>query len=163
MLDDPLREDVSLQEEDQEFKKEQDRRKKEKRERMIKRNKARRMKREQEEQRVEQEKLEEMMKDEEKLRGLLSVLFSCPLCNSLLTPPSPIYQCRDGHILCQQCRYSEKMKVGEVERSEYESPQLSPSGLSQLFERSCRSKSRDGEDCQTRLPTWTSGWTSGWT
>ena len=69
-----------------------------------------------------QEKLEEMMKDEEKLRGLLSVLFSCPLCNSLLTPPSPIYQCRDGHILCQQCRYSEKMKVGEVERSEYESP-----------------------------------------
>ena len=81
---------------------------------MIKRNKARRLKREQEEEKVEQEKLEKMMKEEDKLRGMLAGLLSCPHCNSLLAPPSPIYQCSDGHILCQQCRFSEKLKVGET-------------------------------------------------
>jgi len=97
-------------EEDREFKIEQDRRKKEKRERMIKRNKARRVQREQEEKKAEEEKLQQMFKEEEQLRGVLESLFKCPFCKVLLAPPSPIYQCGDGHILCHQCRHSDKFK-----------------------------------------------------
>lgn len=100
-----------LQEEDREFKLEQDRRKKEKREKMIKRNKARRMKREAEEQKLEEEKLQQMLKEEDQLRIVLENLFKCPFCNFLMAPPSPIYQCADGHILCHQCRNSAKLKV----------------------------------------------------
>ena len=102
---------VLLQEEDREFKIEQDRRKKEKREKMIKRNKARRMKREADQQKLEEEKLQQMLKEEDQLRIVLENLFKCPFCNFLMAPPSPIYQCGDGHILCHQCRNSAKLKV----------------------------------------------------
>ena len=79
---------------------------------MIKRNKARRVQREQEEKKAEEEKLQQMFKEEEQLRGVLESLFKCPFCKVLLAPPSPIYQCGDGHILCHQCRHSDKFKVG---------------------------------------------------
>ena len=100
-----------VQEEDREFKIEQDRRKKEKREKMIKRNKERRMKREADQQTLEEEKLQQMLKEEDQLRIVLENLFKCPFCNFLMAPPSPIYQCGDGHILCHQCRHSTKLKV----------------------------------------------------
>jgi len=28
----------------------------------------------------------------------------CPSCTSPLLPPSPVYQCEDGHVLCYMCR-----------------------------------------------------------
>ena len=78
---------------------------------MIKRNKARRMKREAEQKTLEEEKLQQMLKEENQLRIVLENLFKCPFCNFLMAPPSPIYQCGDGHIICHQCRHSAKLKV----------------------------------------------------
>ena len=47
---------------------------------------------------------------EEALREELRCLSStppsprCPSCTSPLLPPSPVYQCEDGHVLCYMCR-----------------------------------------------------------
>ena len=69
------------------------------------------MKREADQQTLEEEKLQQMLKEEDQLRIVLENLFKCPFCNFLMAPPSPIYQCGDGHILCHQCRHSAKLKV----------------------------------------------------
>ena len=50
-----------------------------------------------------------MLKEEDHLRGILENLFKCPFCGMLMVPPSPIYQCDDGHILCAECRHSAKL------------------------------------------------------
>lgn len=97
-----------FKEEDAEFKKEQDRRKKEKREMMIKRNKQRRMEREKEERRLLDEK---HALEDEQLRRVLETMFGCQGCDTVMSPPAPIYQCKDGHIICGDCKQSEKFKV----------------------------------------------------
>ena len=99
---------VCSQEEDAEFKKEQDRRKKEKRERMIKKNKQRRMEKMKEELRLEEER---QSKEDDHLRRMLETLFVCPFCSTLMSPPNAIYQCTDGHTLCEKCRNSGKFEV----------------------------------------------------
>ena len=63
---------------------------------------------------LEEEKLGQMLKEEDQLRGFLGNLFKCPFCDFHMVPPSPIYQCSDGHILCHQCRHSAKLKVGRT-------------------------------------------------
>ena len=99
------------EEEDKEFAKEQKRRAKEKRERLVKKNRDRRLKKEKEEQKVEEEKKAVEDKEEKELQKGLAALFKCPLCAVTMSPPRKIYQCMDGHILCKECRKSEKVKV----------------------------------------------------
>ena len=36
---------------------------------------------------------------------------SCPCCAGEMTPPSGIYQCRDGHVVCQQCYQHKHVQV----------------------------------------------------
>ena len=36
---------------------------------------------------------------EEALRNELN----CPVCSVWMLPPSPIYQCEDGHVMCYKC------------------------------------------------------------
>jgi len=35
----------------------------------------------------------------------------CPCCAEEMTPPSRIYQCRDGHVVCQQCFQHKHIEV----------------------------------------------------
>ena len=100
--------------EDAEFAQEQEQRRKEAHQRRIKKNRERRMKKEAQE---SAEPLNFFQQDcyvgyEDKLlaRSLKSH-FSCPICEDLMTPPSPIYQCEDGHILCQHCKKNPDIKV----------------------------------------------------
>jgi len=96
--------------EDAEFAVEQKRRAKEKTERRIKKNRDRRLKKEKEEQKVEVEKKVVEAKEEKELQRSMASIFKCPLCDITMSPPRKIYQCIDGHILCQDCRRSEKIK-----------------------------------------------------
>ena len=43
---------------------------------------------------------------EEALRSELK----CPVCGTWMLPPSPIYQCKDGHVLCYKCKNLPDMK-----------------------------------------------------
>ena len=43
---------------------------------------------------------------EEALRNELK----CPVCGIWMLPPSPIYQCEDGHVLCYKCKNLPDMK-----------------------------------------------------
>ena len=106
--------------EDEEFAKEQKRRAKEKRARLIKKNKARRRKTERNADKdnsddvlieVEKDSLLLNKEDSNLKEGLLALL-QCPLCPNIMSPPAEIYQCKDGHILCRDCRYAEKNEVG---------------------------------------------------
>lgn len=36
----------------------------------------------------------------------------CSTCQQDMSPPLKIYQCREGHSVCQQCRYMENGEVG---------------------------------------------------
>ena len=67
---------------------------------MIKKNKERRLARLQEEERLEADRVSRV---EASLRGQLEQLFRCPHCPAVMAPPARIFQCRDGHTLCQQC------------------------------------------------------------
>ena len=97
--------------EDKEFAIEQKRRAKEKRERMVKKNRERREKKEKEEQKLCNEKKAREEKEDRELQSSLVSLFNCTLCSVTMAPPKKIYQCVDGHILCRQCRKSEKFQV----------------------------------------------------
>ena len=97
--------------EDKEFAIEQKRRAKEKRERMVKKNRERRMKKEMEEQKLEDEKKAEEGREDKELQKSMLALFKCGLCDVTMAPPRKIYQCVDGHLLCKQCRKSEKVQV----------------------------------------------------
>ena len=35
--------------------------------------------------------------------------FGCPVCLMLLTPPTRIFQCPEGHILCEECKENPAM------------------------------------------------------
>ena len=35
----------------------------------------------------------------------------CPCCREEMCPPKSIYQCRDGHVVCQDCFLSKEVKV----------------------------------------------------
>ena len=35
--------------------------------------------------------------------------FGCPVCLSLLRPPTRIFQCPEGHILCEECKENPAM------------------------------------------------------
>ena len=98
--------------EDEEFAKEQKRRAKEKRDRLIKKNKARRLKKDMDSREkskdVVKKKSHKKMdhdKEEEELKKQLRLLLVCPVCSTMMPPPEPIYQCRDGHTLCKRCRF----------------------------------------------------------
>merc|ERR1719204_1739893 len=45
------------------------------------------------------------------LTKALKSLFRCTTCSSELPPPTPIYQCEDGHLLCQHCKKNPDVKV----------------------------------------------------
>ena len=75
---------------------------------MIKRNKQRRMEREKEERRLIEEK---HALEDDQLRRVLVTMFGCQGCDTVMSPPAPIYQCKDGHIICGDCKLSEKFKV----------------------------------------------------
>ena len=99
--------------EDKEFAVEQKRRAKEKKERLIKKNRDRRLKKEKEEQKLEDEKRAVKAKEEKDLQKKMAAMFKCPVCGITMSPPRKIYQCIGSHILCQNCRRSEKIKVSE--------------------------------------------------
>ena len=100
--------------EDAEFAKEQLRRKKEAYQRRIKKNRERRLRREDQES-IEHldniEKESQVNLEDTKLAKTLKSHFKCPICEDLMSPPSPIYQCEDGHILCQHCKKNPDIKV----------------------------------------------------
>ena len=102
--------------EDKEFAEEQERRKKEAHQRRIKKNRERRLKKEEEEKEtVEEYKFFQPEKNVEQKDKLLAkslrTQFNCPICADIMSPPSPIYQCEDGHILCQRCKKNPDIKV----------------------------------------------------
>ena len=35
--------------------------------------------------------------------------FGCPVCLMLLKPPTRIFQCPEGHILCEECKENPAM------------------------------------------------------
>ena len=39
---------------------------------------------------------------------------TCPICKELMFPPRQVYQCGEGHILCQYCVGKDGPKVGEL-------------------------------------------------
>merc|ERR1711915_480705 len=82
----------------------------EKRERLVKKNRERRLKKEKEAQALEAEKRAAEEKEDEDLRKGLIQLLQCPLCLVELSPPGKIYQCVDGHLLCSQCRFKDKVQ-----------------------------------------------------
>ena len=100
--------------EDAEFAKEQERRKKEAHQRRIKKNRERRLRKEED----EREEVLKLIKpktsinpgDKMLIKSLKSH-FHCPICESVMSPPSTIYQCEDGHILCQDCKKNPDIKV----------------------------------------------------
>lgn len=101
--------------EDEEFAKEQKRRKKEAHERRVKKNRERRLRKEAEDKKEEDKLLEGMTlqrdKDDQKKKQALLAQFLCPECGASLLPPEPIFQCEDGHMMCQACRHNETVKV----------------------------------------------------
>jgi len=36
---------------------------------------------------------------------------NCPYCRVEMSPPCKIYQCRDGHVVCEECRFQRDIKV----------------------------------------------------
>ena len=99
--------------EDAEFAKEQERRKKEAHQRRIKKNRERRLRKEEEE-REEELKFaqpETISPGDKMLVKSLKSHFQCPICEEIMSPPSAIYQCEDGHILCQHCKKNPDIKV----------------------------------------------------
>merc|ERR1711974_511691 len=38
-------------------------------------------------------------------------LLECPVCLELAWPPKKIYQCREGHIICEECKGNPALKV----------------------------------------------------
>jgi len=38
-------------------------------------------------------------------------LLECPVCLELAWPPKKIYQCREGHIICEECKSNPALKV----------------------------------------------------
>eukprot|EP00092_Neocalanus_flemingeri_P000164 GFUD01000175.1.p1 GENE.GFUD01000175.1~~GFUD01000175.1.p1 ORF type:complete len:249 (+),score=60.36 GFUD01000175.1:56-802(+) len=108
--------------EDAEFSKEQLRRKKEAHHRRIKKNRERRLRREEQENTEQLDHLQHengVNIEDRKLAKLLKSHFKCPICDDLMSPPSSIYQCEDGHILCQHCKTNPDIKecpecLGEV-------------------------------------------------
>ena len=100
--------------EDEEFAKEQARRKKEAHERRIKKNRERRLRKEAEENAQHLQhfsKKKELDAADKLLAKSLRSHFKCPICEDFMTPPSPIYQCEDGHVLCQHCKKNPDIKV----------------------------------------------------
>ena len=75
---------------------------------MIKKNKQRRLERERAEQKLVDER---NAREDGQLRRMLETMFECPLCDTIMMPPAPIYQCKNGHILCGDCKHSNKFKV----------------------------------------------------
>jgi len=101
--------------EDAEFALEQKRRKKEAHERRIKKNKERR-RRKDEETAAEEGRLKKWVEDQKKgdegrKQQALLTYFQCPLCDGTLLPPQLIFQCEDGHVICQTCQNQEDVKV----------------------------------------------------
>eukprot|EP00091_Calanus_sinicus_P017637 TRINITY_DN38130_c0_g1_i1.p1 TRINITY_DN38130_c0_g1~~TRINITY_DN38130_c0_g1_i1.p1 ORF type:complete len:101 (-),score=19.74 TRINITY_DN38130_c0_g1_i1:69-371(-) len=37
--------------------------------------------------------------------------FLCPICADMMSPPTRIWQCGEGHILCQDCRNHPDIKT----------------------------------------------------
>merc|ERR1711915_133852 len=70
-------------------------------------NKEWREKREEERIRKNQETLEEyddnIVKDDNVVEEALRNELKCPVCEMWMLPPVAIYQCEDGHALCEKC------------------------------------------------------------
>lgn len=41
----------------------------------------------------------------------MSLLLECPVCVEVMKPPRKIFQCSNGHIICEQCKKNPAVKV----------------------------------------------------
>ena len=37
--------------------------------------------------------------------------FECPVCYEVMAPPSRIFQCNNGHIICEDCKCHNEVKL----------------------------------------------------
>ena len=54
---------------------------------------------------------EQMMNNWREVEHRVREELCCPCCAEEMTPPSRIYQCRDGHVVCQQCFQHKHIEV----------------------------------------------------
>jgi len=54
---------------------------------------------------------EQMMSNWREVECRVREELCCPCCAGEMTPPSRIYQCRDGHVVCQQCYQHKQIQV----------------------------------------------------
>ena len=52
------------------------------------------------------------------LKGLSNLILTelhCPFCHEEMCPPKKVFQCVDGHNLCEKCRSRDDMKESLIE------------------------------------------------
>ena len=105
---------IRWRKEEEERKKERKKTEKELAKIRAQKNKEWRERRE-EQRKKEDQGIEEVEDDQSSDYGVEEALRSelkCPVCSVWMLPPSPIYQCEDGHVVCYKCYNLPDIKVG---------------------------------------------------
>ena len=46
--------------------------------------------------------------------GRLRDLLECPVCMEEMKPPKKIFQCSNGHVICEHCKNNPEVRVNKV-------------------------------------------------